>query len=149
MHACMHACKFKPTRSPAHSHCSIVQIRLVHNVPHSLFNVWAQRSHKLRSRFHTALVGTILVPNSQIANGCSFLHTTTCEFHSLMPPAQSFETKFVVGVVPKRLDPMVHLQSPSWSLFTGDSSECFGKSSVLQASFHILIQTNSNNRSHR
>ena len=35
-----------------------------------------------------------------------------------------------VGAVPRRLDPVVHLQSPSWSLFSGDSSECFGKSSV-------------------
>ena len=66
-HACMQACRFKPARSLAHSHCSIVQNRLVHNVPHSLFNVWAQRSHKLRNRFHTALVGTILVPISPIA----------------------------------------------------------------------------------
>ena len=31
---------------------------------------------------------------------------------------------------PKRLDPVVHLQSPSWSLFTGDSSERFDESSV-------------------
>ena len=56
-HACMQACRFKPTRSPAHSHCLIAQIRLVHNVPHSLFNVWAQRSHKLHNRFHTTRVG--------------------------------------------------------------------------------------------
>ena len=40
------------------------------------------------------------------------------------------EVSPVAGVVPKRLDPMVHLQSPSWSLFSGDSSDCFGESSV-------------------
>ena len=126
----MQACRFKSTRSPAHSHCSIVQNRFVHNIPHSICKVWAQRSHELRSRFHTALVGTILVPISQIPNGCSFLLHTTCVFLTLMPPEQSFKTKFVVGVVPRRLDPVVHLQSPSWSLFTGDSSERFGESSV-------------------
>ena len=84
--ACMQACRFIPARSSAHSHRSIVQIRLVHNVLHTIFNVLARRSHKLRNRFHTARVGTMLVPNSPISNGYSILHTTTCEFLSLMPP---------------------------------------------------------------
>ena len=39
--ACMQACKFKPARSPAHSHHLIIQNRFVHNVLHILFNVLA------------------------------------------------------------------------------------------------------------
>ena len=129
-HACMQACRFRASSvtctlplsdrpKPLHPQCSTL-----------CFNVLAQRSHKLHSRFHTALVGTILIPTSPIAKGCSFLHTKTCEFHSLMPPEHLSKTKFVVGAVPKRLDPVVHLQLSSWSLFFGDSSDCFDKSSV-------------------
>ena len=66
----------------------------------------------------------------QFPNGCSVLHSNDLRFPSLMPPERSFETKFVVGAVRRRLDPVVHLQSPSWSLSSGDSSECFGESSV-------------------
>ena len=48
---------------------------------------------------------------------------------SLLLPLLSFPLS-VVGAVPKRLDPVVHLQLPSWSLVSSDSSECFGKLSV-------------------
>ena len=61
-YACMQACRFGPTTSPAHAHLSIAQNRLVHNVLHSIFNVLVQRSHKLRCRFHTARVGTMQGP---------------------------------------------------------------------------------------
>ena len=69
-HACMQACRFGPAHSPAGSHRPIVQNRLVALFLHSILNVLAQRSHKLRDRFHIARVGTMLGPkfsNSQRA----------------------------------------------------------------------------------
>ena len=66
----------------------------------------------------------------QFWTGCSFLHYLTCEFHTLMPPEHGSETKFVAGAVPERLDLVVHLQLWSWSLYSGDSSGCFDRSSV-------------------
>ena len=83
-------------------------------------------------------------PNfSDFPTDCSILHTMTCEFHTLLPPEQSSETKIVVGAVPRRLNPVVHLQSPSWSLFSGDSSERFGESSIPAG---FLPQTDTDKR---
>ena len=137
----MQACRFKSTRSPAHSHLSIVQIRRIHNVPHAICNVWAQRSHKLRSRIHTALVGTILVPISQSSNGCSILYTKICEFLSLMPPEDLLRNQIVAGAVPDA--------STLWSTCSCRPSHSFLETpqvastdpQYLQASFHKLIQT--------
>ena len=61
-HACMQACRFGPAKSPAHSHRMIVRNRLVALFLHSISNVLAQRSHKLRGRFHTARVRTVQGP---------------------------------------------------------------------------------------
>ena len=58
-HACMQACRFGPTTSPAHAHLSIVQNRHVYTNLHSISNVLTQRSHKLRNRIHTARFGTM------------------------------------------------------------------------------------------
>ena len=62
-HACMQACKFGPAHSPAGSHHSIVQTRLVALFLHSNFNILAQRSHQLHDRIHTAQCGTMQGPN--------------------------------------------------------------------------------------
>ena len=51
--ACMQACRFGPADSNMHSQSPIIQNRHVHHVLHSIPNVYAQRSHKLRNRFHT------------------------------------------------------------------------------------------------
>ena len=84
----------------------------------------------MRNSFHTANVGTILVPNSPIATSYLFLYTKTCVFLTLMPPAQPAPKPNCRRRVPERLDPVVHLQLSSWSLVSGDSSGCFDRSSV-------------------
>ena len=123
-----------------HSQSPIIQNQHVHHVLHSIPNVCAQRSHKLRSRIHTARVGTILVPLSTLPTGCSILFTTTCEFYTLMPPEQRSETKFVGRVLPKRLDAV-----STCSCRTGRSSVdlagCFGSSSVPASFLYSLTQT--------
>ena len=116
-HACMQACRFKATRSPAHFHCSIVHIRLVHNVLNTILNVLAQRSHKLRNRFHTAHSGTILVPNSEIPNGCSILHQKTCEFLSLMPPVHLLQNQICWACSPRTPRRCIHSQLLLRSIF--------------------------------
>ena len=40
-------------------------------------------------------------------------HKTTYEFHTMMPPERGSETKFVTGMVPRCLDPVVHLHLSS------------------------------------
>ena len=52
--ACMQACKFGPAYLNMHSQSPIIQNRHVHHVLHSIPNVYAQRSHKLCNRIHTA-----------------------------------------------------------------------------------------------
>ena len=106
--ACMQACRFRPTRSPAHSHHSIVQNRFVHNVLHTIFKFWAQRSHKLRTRFHTALFGTMLGPKFSNCKRLPWFFTELpYDFYSKMLSEVGSETKFVAGALqaPRRCCP--------------------------------------------
>ena len=140
-HACMQACRFQATRSPAHSHCSIVQIQLVHNIPHTLFNVWAQRSHKLRNRFHTMHWDN---PGPKF---CNF--ETAAWFFNKRPAISSlccrlqtcFETKFVGRVLLERLD-TVSTRSCRSGQSSVDLAGCFGSSSVPASFLYSLTQTN-------
>ena len=107
-HACMQACRFGPTTSPAQAHLSIVQNRHIYLFLHSIFNVLAQRSHKLHGRLHTACVGTMQGPKFSNSKRmpCSSLHCPA-DFYPMMLSEACFETKFVAGALqaPRRCHP--------------------------------------------
>ena len=88
---------------------------------HSLGQSW---SHFLQ--FHTAAL---------------FLFQTTCVFHTVMPPEHRSETKFVVRVLPERLD-AVSTRSCRSGQSSVDLAGCFGSSSVPASFLYSLTQTN-------
>ena len=75
---CMHAaCKFKATRSPAHSDCRNSQRRLSRTLLYSSIDFWAYRSYKIRPFGYTAHVGCNLLPLSprfHLHPAASFFH---------------------------------------------------------------------------
>ena len=143
MHACRHA------DSSRHGDLHTPIVRSSKTASSTMFSTlfsmsWRSDHTNYATEFHTALVGTILVPISPISNGCLFQHTTTCEFLSLMPPKHLLQNQICHRRGPKTPRPY----GPPTVGRLGHSSlatpsERFGESSVLAG---FLSQTDTDKR---
>ena len=75
--ACRHACIFGPATTSMRSLHTIVHFQLPHHLLHSIPNLYAQGSYKLRNSIRSVPSGTILDPDSPTSFGCSFVPLNT------------------------------------------------------------------------
>ena len=148
----MHACKHADSNQLGHLHIPL--IRSSKTASSTMFPTLYSRSWRSDHTncaivFTQHALGQFWSQFLQLQNGCLFLHTKTCEFLSLLPPVHPLRNQIVASTVPDA--------STLWSTCShrpGHSSLATPQNAsanlqYLQASFHRLIQTNSNTGSHR
>ena len=147
----MHACKHADSNQLGHLHIPLIRPSKTASstmFPTLYSRSWRSDHTNCATVFTQYTLGQSWSQILQFQNGCLFLHTKTCEFLSLLPPVHQLRNQIVAGVVPDA--------STLWSTYShrlGHSSLATPQNAsvhlqYLQASFHRLIQTNSNIGSH-